>query len=259
MMSGGVRPSTLDKKSPENAPDNLSLDAVAEDLFGLNVRGLRSVSALWVRPKDYFSAAKTTDWMGKFTPSIRLWLSFFAIYSAVKLWWIRGNDGLIQAFTEGFARAGLVLPDGVTYQDVATDTVVWIFSVIPVLQIIAMIGLSLIFPFWGEKTTIALRQRYLFGVIVPSASLMPVFMTVMLFIPSGYLSAYGVALALVTFSVDFLTGYRGAFSNKSRWQKAWRAGLLAAIVVGLNVATSIGAQIAGIVLTSQKYAALAAG
>ena len=231
----------------------LSVDALSEDLFGLSFRALRSVKTLWITPRRYFDAAKTFNWLDSFTPSIRLWLSFFALFSALKVWWLGSNEGMITAYAEGFAQAGLLLPEGVTYRDIGKEAVLWIFGLIPVLQILCMVLLSLIFPFWGERTTIALRQRYFFSVIIPSASLMPLLMTIMMFVPSQALTFYGIALAVITLLIDFQTGLRGGFAKVSGFQRVWRAGLLALIVVATNVGTSVIAQIYGIIVTGQRY------
>lgn len=237
----------------------LPMDALAEDLFGLNLRGLRSVRVLWARPKRYFAAARTLDWNDTYTPSIRLWLSFFALYSLLKVWWIGDSAGMIGAYAAGFAQSGLPLPEGMTFEDVGKETVLWVFGLLPVLQIVSMVALSLVYPFWGEPTTTALRQRYLFATIVPSASLMPVFMTIMVFVPANWLAEYGASLAIITFLIHFQTGYRGAYSGVTGLSKVWRAGLLAVTVVALNVACSIVAQIAGILVTAQKYAVAPTG
>lgn len=194
----------------------LPADALAEDLLGLNLRGLRSVRVLWVHPRRYFAAAETLDWEGTYTPSIRLWLSFFALYSFMKVWWIGGNAGMIDAYASGFANAGMVLPEHVTFEQVGREAALFAFGLAPVLQIISMVVLSLIYPFWGRKTSLALRQRFLFATIIPGASLMPVFMTAMVFVPSAWLTAYGIALAVVTLILDSQTAYRGAYGNLSR-------------------------------------------
>ncbi|MEL7541208.1 MAG: hypothetical protein AAGJ51_09925, partial [Pseudomonadota bacterium] len=233
--------------------NDLSLDSIAEDLFGLNLRGLRSILVAWRKPRDYFEAARTPDWKGKYTPSIRLWLSFFALFSALKFWWFGTNAGMVGAFAIGFEDAGLVLPDGLTYQDVGAEAVLWVFGWVPVLQIVSMVLLAMVYRAWGERTTLALRQRFLFAVMIPSVSLMPVFLTIMLFVPTGMITAYGVFLAIAAFSIDFQAGYRGGFSNVSKTGRAWRAGVLALTLVTINTLTTIAAQIAGIIVISQKY------
>jgi hypothetical protein len=231
----------------------LAIDTVAEDIFGLNLRGLRSIAMLWRNPKLYFDAALHLDWRDKFTPSIRLWLFFFALLSFFKFWWVGSSDGMIEAYANGFANAGLPLPVGMTYRDVGREAVLLVFGLLPLFQITTTILLALCFPFWGEPTTAALRQRYLFAVIVPSSSLMPAFMTVMMFMPPQHLTLYGLGLAALTWIIDFLTGYRGAFRRVGRGGRIWRATLLSLCVVALNIATTLTAQLIGIILTTQKY------
>lgn len=237
----------------------LSMESVVEDLFGLNLRGLRSIAKLWTRPRDYFTAAKAADWNDRFTPSIRLWLFFFAVFSAFKFLWLGSGEGMIEAFANGFAEARIQLPLGQTYPDIGKEAVLFFFGLLPFLQIIGTIIIAFIYPFWGERTTIALRQRYFFGVIVPSASLGPIFMTVMMFMPSNSLTAYGFALALIVFIIDFQTGYRGAFSNVSGISRAWRAGLLSLTIVGFNMIVTVLAQIAAIIFIGQKYGVMPLG
>ena len=249
----------MTKLESESQTAKLSADTIAEDLFGLNIRGLRSIATLWRHPKRYFAAARVPDWQNKYTPSIRLWLSFFAIFSALKFWWIGDNQGMIDAFSSGFANAQLQLPSGITYDDLGREAVLWIFGLTPLTQIVSMIILALFYRGWGEKTTIALRQRYLFAVLVPSASLMPLFLTIMVFVPSNWLTPYAILLAILTFAVDFQAGYRGGFSKVVGFSKIWRAALLALIVVGINVSTNIITQIVGIILIASKYGGVALG
>lgn len=243
----------MESKEPDTVRKDLSWDSIAEDLFGLNIRGVQSIIAAWRTPRDYFAAAKTPDWKEKYTPSIRLWLSFFALFSALKFWWLGANAGMVGAFASGFENAGLNLPDDVTYQDVGAETALWVFGWVPVVQIISMVLLALVYNAWGERTTLALRQRYLFMVMIPSASLMPVFLSIMVFVPQGMISAYGIFLALAAFLIDYQAGYRGGFSKVSKRGRAWRAGLLALVLVTINTLTSIATQIVGIILFSQKY------
>lgn len=243
----------MKKNKPRTRSSDLSYDSMAEDLFGLNIRGLKTIFAAWTRPSAYFAAARTPNWCEKFTPSIRLWLSFFALFSALKLWWFGSNEGMIGAFATGFENAGLLLPEGVTYKDVGTEAVLSVFGWIPAIQIVSMFFLSLVYPVWGERTTVALRQRYLFIIVIPSASVMPLFLSMMLFVPQNLMSAYGVLLAVVAFIIDFQTGYRGGFSAAPKFGRVWRAGLLALVLVTINTVLAIVAQIVGILFIAQKY------
>jgi len=237
----------MSKRDRHIDPAPLRIDTIAEDIFGLNLRGLRSIGVLWRSPKLYFNAARHMDWRESFTPSIFALLSFF------KFWWVGSSDGMIEAYANGFAQAKLPLPVGMTYPEVGREAVLLVFGLLPLFQITTTILLALTFPFWGEPTTTALRQRYLFAVIVPSSSLMPVFMTVMMFVPPQHLTLYGLGLAALTWVIDFQTGYRGAFQMAGRGGRIWRAALLSLCVVALNIATTLTAQLIGIVLITQKY------
>jgi len=243
----------LENQKAKSASRDLSLDSVAEDLFGLNIRGVQSILAIWVRPREYFAAARTPNWHDKYTPSIRLWLSFFALFSALKYWWFATSAGMVGAFASGFEDAGLNLPEDLTYQDIGAEAALWIFGWVPIVQIISMLFVTLIYNFWGERTTLALRQRYLFAVMIPGASVMPIFLTIMLLVPPNLMAAYGILLAAVAFFVDFQTGYRGGFTEVSRTGRAWRAGLLAFVLVTINTLTTIAVQIAAIIFIGQKY------
>jgi hypothetical protein len=67
------------------------------------------------------------------------------------------------------------------------------------------------------------------------------------------ISTYGMVLAVATLLVDFQAGYRGGFSSVSRIGRAWRAALLALILVTINAGTTIAAQIAGIIFIGRQY------
>lgn len=249
----------MSTKLPDDNVTRISLDSMAEDLLGLNIRGLKSVAALWTQPRDYFAAARTPNWSDRYTPSIRLWLSFFALFSALRFWWIGGSQGIIGAYADGFTQAGLVVPDGMTIEEIGTEAVLLVFGMVPILQIITMVLLALVWGVWGEKTSITQRQRYLFGVIVPSASLMPIFLTVMMLMPQSLVTVFGIGLAVGSFFVDFQTSYRGLFTEVSRFGRIWRAALVSAVIVTLNVLTSLVAQIGGIIYIASKYGVAPAG
>ena len=122
----------------ENKPDDpapLRIDTVAEDIFGLNLRGLRSIGVLWRSPKLYFDSARHMNWRDSFTPSIRLWLFFFALLSFFKFWWVGSSDGMIEAYANGFAQAELPLPVGMTYTEVGREAVLLVFGLLPLFQI----------------------------------------------------------------------------------------------------------------------------
>lgn len=244
------------KPNNQDHADRLPIDTMAEDLFGLNIRGVKSIFTLWRHPNRYFAAARQPDWNNQYTPSIRLWLSFFAVFSALKFWWFGSNQGMVDAYAAGFEGAALNLLEDMTYADMASEAIMWTYGLVPILQIVCIVLLALVYPFWGQPTTISLRQRYMFGVIVPNASLMPVVLSIMVFVPESMLGFYGAALALLTLFVDWQAGYRGPFVHLSTFGRVWRSTLLAIILVIIHAGTNLIAQIAGIMMMNQKYGAI---
>ena len=48
-------------------------DDLIEDMFGLNLRGLKTLWVMFASPRKGYEAARSPDWMDRsYTPSIRL-------------------------------------------------------------------------------------------------------------------------------------------------------------------------------------------
>ncbi|RFB04235.1 hypothetical protein [Parvularcula marina] len=243
------------KKEQSELP-RISVDDAAQDLFGLNIRGLVSIWALWAHPRRYFAAAQEPDWQKYFTPSIRLWLSLVALMSFLQFLWIGSDTPLVQAYVQGFKDGGAVPVEGMTHQDMGEQAALWIYGITPIFQAIGLVFLALIYPFWGQKTSFALRQRYVFATVVPSATLMLFILPSMGQMSIELVAKFGFVIAVIAFLTDFTTSFRGAFVGKSTGGKLWRSALLAGVILLFNAIAAIFVQIAGIVLVSSRYASL---
>jgi hypothetical protein len=230
----------------------VSADDIVQDLFGLNLRGLRSIWTLVVRPRHYFEAATYADWQGRFTPSVRLWLSLLAIFSLLKVWFISADSPLVAAYADGFRAARVMPVEGETFESLGQAAALWTFGLVPFLQFAAMFLIATIYPIWGEKTNFALRQRYLFGIVTPSATLGLFLVIAMVLVPPSLITAYAFAMAAVSFIVDTVTGARGVFGSRGAAGRLWRAALLALAVATLNIAVNVLAQIAGILVVGGR-------
>ncbi|WP_203291921.1 hypothetical protein [Maricaulis parjimensis] len=233
--------------------EKIGVDDLAEDVFGLNIRGLRSIGVIWIRPAVYFSAAQDAGWDGRFTPSIRLWLSLIALTSLFQFIWIGSDTPLVAAYAEGFRNAGLVPPEGMTLQQLGERAALWIYALAPMVQLALFLLVLGFFPFWGERATYSLALRRVFGVMIPSATLLVLFLPALALVPSSQVAMIGYVIGAVTFLLDALTGYRAAFPVASAFGRLWRAALLALCILILNVIANVGAQIAGIVLVSYQF------
>lgn len=229
----------------------LRLDDFIEDVFGLNIRGLKSVWVLFVRPRDYFEAALEPDWKDRFTPSIRLWLSIMAVMFFFKFFWA-GSQSATMTFTEQLLQQQAeALPAGLTAREAALRITKWYIAFLPFTSLIGYALLGLVWPFWGRKAGFTLRQRLVFAVIIPSTVLNVVFTLLMgLASMQSFLWIMTVAFS-VSLLADSLTAWRGAFAHLPVVQRLWRT---AALVVALNVSALVMTFIAQYIALNLAFA-----
>ncbi|MEE2565273.1 hypothetical protein [Hyphobacterium marinum] len=234
--------------------NKVAIDDLAEDVFGLNIRGIRSIATIWIHPRRYFQSARSPDWDNRYTPSIRLWLSLIALASLLQFLWIGTDTPLVSAYAAGFEDAGVTPSPGMTFQELGERAALWIYAFAPAVQFVLFLAVLGFFPFWGERTSYSLRLRNLFAIMMPSATAMTLLLPAMALIPVSLLTAFGYLIGLLTLLLDTVTGFRGAFPAVDGLARLWRAGLLAVAILTLNVIANISAQIAGIVFVSVVYA-----
>ncbi|WP_421791481.1 hypothetical protein [Hyphobacterium sp.] len=235
---------------------NIGFDDIAGDLFSLNIRGLKSICVLWVSPQDYFGAASDDDWNGRYTPSVRLWLSLVAIASLLQFLWIGTGTPLVEAFAQGFRDSGAALPAGVTYEEVGRATAHWTFAAVPIVQFLVFLSIFPLFAFWGRETSFGLRVRYGFAMMIPGASLMVFLLPAFALVPSGQVNQFGVLIGILAFLIDAITVFRSRLAP-SLLSRIIRAIALAGIAVLLNVTIQIATTIAGVIWISMSYGLMA--
>jgi len=242
-----------------NTSRKVAAEDLLQDVFGLNIRGLRSLIALWASPRTYMEAAQTTDWKNAYTPSIRLWFSLLALSSLLKFIWIGADSPLVSEFADGFRSYGVVLTDGQTYESLGQSVLYWIYGIFPVLQTLSFFLLAMIYRAWARPTSLALRERLLFAVMTPSASLL-IFVTLLLaYVPVGWFQIAGALIAILALSIDVSTAYRGVFHKQKLKARILRSFALALAIVAVNVVCNIASQILGIVLFSYWQGLTVAG
>lgn len=231
----------------------VSIDDLFGDLFGLNIKGMRSIIDLWVRPSDYAKAAEDPDWEERYTPSIRLWLSLAAAGSFLQFLWISENAPIARVFADGFANAGLQSSSAISLLELGREAAVWSYGLMPILQTIFLIILALLWGVWGQPTSAGLRVRYLLGIIIPSGSLMLLFLPVLAFLPPNSMTMVGLVLAVIAAAVDFQTAARGFMAAETRAGRLLRSLAIATMLFMLNVGVSILVQVAGVIIVAYKY------
>jgi len=238
---------------PDETPqlDQIGYDALIGDIFGLNIRGLKS---LWIsikNPRAYYRSALSLDWQDKFTPAFRLWFTLIALTFFFQFFWAGANSATIENTMSQIDAS--TLPDGVSTRGAALEISKWSFGFLPFTFIFCLFVLAAIFPFWGEKTNFVVRQRKIFITIIPG-TLLAIAMTLSFgAIPAAYFWYFLTLSYAVTFFCDSITAYRGAYSGISRSGKLWRAISLATATLITSGFASILSSILGSLAIIIKY------
>ena len=86
-------------KSEDQAKiSKIGFDNLLEDIFGLNIRALKTIGVLFKSPGKYFKAAKTPDWTDRYTPSFRVWFGLMAMLVALKFLYTTEANIMIDAY-----------------------------------------------------------------------------------------------------------------------------------------------------------------
>ncbi len=193
------------------------------DIFGVNLKGLKSIWTLIKRPVDYFEAATLPDWGGKHWPSIRIWLGLMGILVALQFIWASDSSEMTAMFqmlamipgeslVEPMARDGFTLDLSELDRAELGKTAFkrWVF-IYPFFFIAAMCALALIFRAWKPAVSFVVRLRYIFAIIVP-ASVFGILSTLAMVNISG--QAYMIVSFLsmpIMICLYAITAYRGPF------------------------------------------------
>jgi len=205
-------------------------DTVFEDIFGLNVRGLKTIWRLIVRPDVVFKAARHPKWLEAYTPSIRLVFFLVTLSVVTRFIWASEGGYVFEQMAERLAlRTGGPLP-----QEDVRGIVESTLIAFPFISMAAAIFFALTLNIWGKDASLALRLRFYFLAITPGIVIYNFYILLYGFAPSGDgLTSFYIALSVVAlpiiFCTDMSTTYRSGVAGVTRFGKLWRAALLAIV------------------------------
>ncbi|MEM7327803.1 MAG: hypothetical protein AAF437_03625 [Pseudomonadota bacterium] len=216
-----------ERRSPGEKPD---LDALIADMFGLNIRGIRTLVDLFVRPVNVFESARTFDWNSKYTPTMRLAFSFLTVFSLLSFFWAAEDGVLYQTLFDVFS-------DGFADRPEAPPVADWIKTMFA--------GYNFIYPFtymlvhslvgsclliWGNGTSWVARIRLYFCVASIGIAFSVLSIAVMPFISPSFMWTWTTMVLAIGFAAYLLTYGRGMRGRFTLWGRLWRAILLAITV-----------------------------
>lgn len=230
-------------------------DAIVGDVFGINLRGFKTIWQSFKSPKNFYDASYNKDWRNRYTPSFRLWFTLLAMTYLFQFFWAGTNSGAFEYTAEAYKASG-TLPSHISPHKAAKEYLGWTYGYMPIISTLCLFLLAGIYRIWGEKLNFPMRLRKTFITIIPSS-----FLGIFLVPCLGFVSAsrfftfiaflYGIALLL-----DVLTAYRGAFRNHSIKGRLWRALALGAAIMLTSIVAGFLSNIAASATIYVKYVVL---
>ena len=231
-----------DKDAPpaQQKPD---FDSLLADLFGLNIRGAKTLRDLLIRPKQVFNSARVLDWRSQYTPTMRLAFSILTVFSLLSFFWTSENSILYQSLLAQLSQTLAEDPDAPALRQRVNSTFAAYNFIYPFTYMLihSLIGAMLFI--WGKGTSWVARIRLYFGVISIGIALAVASVTVMPFVSLDYFWLYTVVLFIINILAYAITYARGVHGQFSMMSMAIRAPSIAVVV---SIADFIVATIAGI-------------
>ena len=219
----------------------LGFDSVLEDLFGLNIRAVKSIGTLFRAPSRYTDAARSRDWLNRFTPSFRIWLGLYALLAGMRFIYGGENSPMVDSLVAQLeADSAFDDLEGLTldYRQFAVDLYRWMFVLLPFIFIPTYAVVAFLFRSFPGQPGFVLRLRYVFSTVIPSTSII-VAMTPILLLPlSGMQMMLVSSLSFLTIiGLDYVTAYRGALSKMGKSRAGVSFGLTVLLLIAYLFAT----------------------
>jgi len=248
-------------KSTEQAVINrIGFDNLLEDIFGLNIRALKTIWALFKMPVKYFKAAKTPDWIDSYTPSFRVWFGLMALFVGLKFLYATETNIMIDAFTGMMEQIKTSInssnPDKPANFDTtlaAQEFLKWMTVYFPFAYIPVIALLAIVYRAWTEHLSYVTRLRFLFGTVIPSTVMIILVTLSTVFIKAKIFMAISAITVFLMVFLDFITAYRGPYGHvKSGGERVGRSLVLTAVLFIVYYIASFIAMIPAFIMVFKK-------
>ena len=203
----------IDPNLKNEKPD---FDSLLSDLFGLNVRGAKTLWDLFARPKRVFESARVFDWRSRYTPTIRLAFSILTVFSLLSFFWASEDGVLYQTLLAQFSDAFADDPNAPPIDEmIGAMFAGYNFTYPFAYMLVHMLAASILFV-WGKGTPLVARIRLYFGVASVGIAFATLSVFAMPFLNPNLVlisSGVGVALNLTAYGVVYTRGMRGEFTS----------------------------------------------
>ncbi|MEM0928932.1 MAG: hypothetical protein AAGI89_06535 [Pseudomonadota bacterium] len=151
----------------DSSKPTIGFGSLVEDIFGLNIRGLITIRDSVVSPQRVAEAARDKDWVGRYTPSIRLVFFLLTLTGVLRFLWAPEDGDLTADLIASFQDRALEGRDAVQAADQF-----WAIhgALFPFLAVALVILAASFVRVWGAGTSLALRVRLHMMVLIPSCA-----------------------------------------------------------------------------------------
>jgi len=214
-------------------------DALLDDLFGLNVRAVRTLGVAITHPARLFTAARDADWLGRYTPSLRLVFTVMAATVVLRFLWAGDSSPLTQSIVTYLKD---VPPEDLPVADtaeVARMLVNQFLVLFPFTYFTCHFLMSLIVRIWGKGTPAPVRIRLYFSALLPALALGMVLTVPYGLIPAESIDMLTLGMSILAVLVYVITVFFGLAPVFGVGGRAWRSLLFAAMVATADMVTSM--------------------
>lgn len=215
-------------------------DALLDDVFGLNVRGFRTMWASLFNPARVFEAARDPAWQDRYTPAIRLVFVIFALTGSLQYLLSGEGTPLWQTVVET-----VTAYEGDLYGREIGAVVQEVLLAYAVLYSIAFfvlhIPMSLLAGAWGKGVPMPVRSRLYFATLVPGTLIgLALVIGQNALSPEINQTSSQIFMALIILAYTG-TIFRGLAPRLPAGSRLWRAGLMGFLMIAVTaIAEFIG-------------------
>lgn len=232
-------------RRPRNMSDQPGWDALIEDIFGLSVRGLKTIWDMMVRPAQVLEAGRTRHWLDRYTPSLRLVMSLIAVMLLLRVFWAAEDTAMFQSI---LLQLEAVEAQGVVIED-ANETArlyfnAWAFA-FPIVYLLVHTMIAMVTRVWGKGTSFVVRLRLYYAAIIPALLFSVLSMAALPLLPIEFMLVFTAVSMFIAIAISWLTLFRGLAPDMGVGARIWRAVLFAVLVTMADVVTSVGSTLLG--------------
>lgn len=230
-----------ENSSDGRAPSN-EVEGLLNDIFGLNIRGLKTLWFTFAKPARVFDVARQGNWTtAGLTPTIRLLFSVFALLAAFRFFWAKEDGFLFQAVLQAVnaqTDTAQNLPQNVDASAVTSNILSTIVLVLPVAMTIGLVLGGSALSVWGKGTRATQRIRLFFTAIIPGYTLNALFtITLLSAISQQFLLIFSFLILFMQLVIDTITSLRGGVvAGSTQWRFAKAVGVGLTNIVASNLA-----------------------